>query len=110
MNRYIDRKVAAYVIGNIDTSRLSDDKDDIVEQAIGLIDHLPSADVVEVVRCKDCKFYYYYGKTSLLIDGNNIKAGWCRRRMRYDEDYRMLPSDYCSYGELTQQKSGEGDG
>lgn len=99
MNRYIDRKVAANVINSIDTSRPFDDKEDIVEQAIGLIDHLPSADVVEVVRCKDCKYYYYYGKTSLLIDDKNVKAGWCRRRMRYDEDYRMLPDDYCSYGE-----------
>ena len=58
-----------------------------------------TADVVEVVRCKDCKFYQSYGRTSLLVDGKNIKAGWCNRRIRYDEEYRMLPDDFCSYGE-----------
>lgn len=55
-------------------------------------------DVVEVVRCKDCKHYRSYGRTSLLVDGKNIKAGWCQRRMRYDEEHRMLPTDFCSYG------------
>lgn len=57
------------------------------------------ADFVEVVRCKNCKHYHSYGRTSLLVDGKNIKAGWCQRRMRYDEEHRMLPTDFCSYGE-----------
>lgn len=52
-----------------------------------------------VVRCKDCKHFKNYGKTSLLIDGKNIKAGWCHRRARYDEEYRMPPDGFCSYGE-----------
>ena len=39
-----------------------------------------------------------YGKTSLLADGKNIKAGWCYRRIRYDEEYRMPPDGFCSYG------------
>ena len=59
----------------------------------------PTADVVEVVRCCECKHYRSYGRTSLLVDGKNIKAGWCQRRMRYDEEHRMLPDDFCSYGE-----------
>lgn len=57
------------------------------------------ADFVEVIRCKDCKHYKSYGRTSLLVDSKNIKAGWCQRRMRYDEEHRMLPDDFCSYGE-----------
>lgn len=48
MPEYIERKIATNVIGNIDTSHPYDDKDDIVEQAIGLIDHIPSADVAPV--------------------------------------------------------------
>lgn len=48
----------------------------------------------EIIHCKDCKYYYHYGGTSLLA----VKAGWCKRRTRYDEDIRMLPSDFCSYG------------
>ena len=35
---------------------------------------------------------------SLLADGKNIKAGWCYRRIRYDEEYRMPPDGFCSYG------------
>ena len=59
----------------------------------------PAADVSQVVRCKDCKHFKHYGKTSLLIDGKNIKAGWCYRRARHNEEYRMTPEDFCSYGE-----------
>lgn len=31
-------------------------------------------------------------------NGKNIKAGWCYRRIRYDEEYRMPPDGFCSYG------------
>lgn len=58
-----------------------------------------AADVVPVVRCKGCKHFKHYGKTSLLIDGEHIKAGWCYRRVRYNEEYRMPPDGFCSYGE-----------
>lgn len=51
-----------------------------------------------IVRCKDCEHFKNYGKTSLLADGKNIKAGWCYRRIRYDEEYRMPPDGFCSYG------------
>lgn len=66
---------------------------------LGLIDNAPTVDAVVVTRCKDCKHFKNYGKTSLLIDGKNIKAGWCHRRARYDEGYRMPPDGFCSYGE-----------
>ena len=66
---------------------------------LGLIEKAPTVDAVPVVRCKDCKHFKNYGKTSLLIDGKNIKAGWCHRRARYDEGYRMPPDGFCSYGE-----------
>lgn len=59
----------------------------------------PAVDAVEVVRCKDCRFYFHHGKTSVLIDGKNVKAGWCQRRIRNDEEYRMTLNDFCSYGE-----------
>ena len=53
---------------------------------------IPAADVVEVVRCKDCKHYYvdeYYGATT------------CDRCCIDEPD----SSDFCSYGE---RKDGEG--
>lgn len=65
---------------------------------------VPTAEVAEVVRCKDCKHYRYYGKTSLFVNGKNVDAGWCMRRTRQDEENRMLPSDFCSYGERSKNE------
>lgn len=62
------------------------------------LDDSPTIDAEPVVRCKDCEHFKNYGKTSLLVDGKNIKAGWCYRRIRYDEEYRMPPDGFCSYG------------
>lgn len=70
-----------------------------IGDAIDIIEDAPTVDAVIVTRCKDCKHFKNYGKTSLLIDGKNIKAGWCHRRARYDEEYRMPPDGFCSYGE-----------
>ena len=58
----------------------------------------PTINAVPVVRCWECKHFRHYGKTSLFIKGKNIKAGWCQRRIRYDEEYRMTADDFCSYG------------
>lgn len=69
------------------------------ERFLNRIEDAPTVDAVPVVRCKECKHFKNYGKTSLLIDGKNIKAGWCHRRARYDEEYRMPPDGFCSYGE-----------
>lgn len=67
--------------------------------AENLIKNAPTVDSVEVVRCRECKHFRHYGKTSLFINGKNIKAGWCLRRISYDEEYRMTADDFCSYGE-----------
>lgn len=63
----------------------------------------PAADVVEVVRCGDCKHYKNYGKTSLFVNGKNVTCGWCHRRIRYDEELRMLADDFCRYGERRKE-------
>lgn len=63
------------------------------------IDSQPTIDAVEVTRRRDCKHFRHYGKTSLFINGKNIKAGWCQRRISYDEEYRMTADDFCSHGE-----------
>ena len=56
----------------------------------GMIAKTPTADVVEVVRCKDCKDYEPHG---------NGNAGICRnskcKGLRWD-------NDYCSYGERSE--------
>ena len=48
------------------------------------INDLPSADVVEVVRCKDCKYYDY--ENDNCLDESGFGRTW-------------KPTDYCSYGE-----------
>ena len=75
----------------------------IIEYSESDIGHMirkrPTIDAVPVVRCQECKHFGHYGKTSLFINGKNIKAGWCQRRICYDEEYRMTAGDFCSYGE-----------
>lgn len=62
---------------------------------------MQTVDAEVVVHCKDCRHFKHYGETSLLIDGEHIKAGWCYRRVRYNEEYRMPQDGFCSYGERT---------
>ena len=50
-----------------------------------LIEKQPTAEVVEVVRCKDCRF------VELMSDG---KTYACIRQSAYKK-----PTDFCSYGE-----------
>lgn len=69
-----------------------------ISSCICQLDDAPTIDAEPVVRCNDCEHFKNYGKTSLLSDGKNIKAGWCYRRIRYDEEYRMPPDGFCSYG------------
>lgn len=84
-----------FILALMDASLSSVDEDTILD----LIDSVPTVDAVVVTRCEDCKHFKSYGTTSLRIDGKNIKAGWCHRRARYDEEYRMPPDGFCSYGE-----------
>ncbi len=62
---------------------------DYAYAAANILDEIPAADVVEVVRCKDCKYRYvpascalwyatFYGKEYFVERGDNF---------------------YCSYGE-----------
>ena len=86
----------------IDRKELRDalyEADAITMQGVKIINKFPAVDAVPVVRCRECKHFWHYGKTSLFINGKNIKAGWCQRRIRYDEEYRMTADDFCSYGE-----------
>lgn len=54
-------------------------------------DAAPAADVVEVVRCKDC---VCMGKRPPLPEGYREDCGWCMLHGRV-----VLPEDYCSNGE-----------
>lgn len=50
---------------------------------------IPAADVVPVVRCKDCAHYRMGACEKVYTDGNVFSAAWQERK----------PDDFCSYGE-----------
>ena len=63
------------------------------------IEQTPTADVVEVVRCKDCK-RCYEKRTKL----NNQLMRFC---MRMDgNEYKVNANDFCSYG-TPKERGGE---
>ena len=63
-----------------------------VDDVIAAIAGQPTVDVVEVVRCKDCKWYDADCEICVLHseDGDTYDCG-C--------DVNMKPEDFCSYGE-----------
>ena len=64
-----------------------DGKNYMIEVAKKLLAEMPSADVVEVVRCKDCKWY---------------QNGFCDK---VDALLGLIrDNDYCSYGERKETK------
>lgn len=62
--------------------------EDAANAVISLLHRQPTADVVEVVRCKDCIFYEPHG---------NGKVGICRHLKL--KSYLKHNIDFCSYGE-----------
>ena len=57
-----------------------------------LLAEQPTVDVVEVVRCKDCKHCY---KATFSSTGYRCKVWGV-----YDNDCEVTPEHYCSYGEM----------
>lgn len=69
--------------------------DDCLQYVTDELMTYPAADAVEVVRCRDCK-WYRYGE---YFDDQKF----CYRLKHPDLDkrvgYNFSPDDYCSYGE-----------
>ena len=63
-----------------------------------LINSAPTADVVEVVRCKDCKYSVLLG--NIEIDGIEEP---CTIKCKY-ESYILGADDFCSLGERKDEK------
>lgn len=59
-------------------------------KVIDRIKSAPVADVVEVVRCKDCLYCKPTAKDEIMA---------CIRKSEY-----IKPTDYCSYGELKERE------
>lgn len=69
-----------------------------LEKAAKRVSIMPDADVVEVVRCKDCKHYDMGVCLKIYSDGNVHSAAWQKRK----------PEDFCSYGERKDCGDAEG--
>ena len=81
MARYID-------IESLDVAPYKYDNEDFVEGVIFVLeklDAIPTADVVEVRRCRECEYYV---------------ASYCTRDIKGRTNmFYMQPYDFCSYGE-----------
>lgn len=92
----------------IDAIALENDNRNIFEDEYGLpvayvlvedIRRAPTVGAVEVVRCKDCKWY----KEGRILKGKKF----CFRLKHPQEDrrigYNFSPDDFCSYGERKEK-------
>ena len=89
MSDLISRQAAMIVIEN---SGLDDDSKDTV---VRVLEQLPSAQP-EIIRCKDCK-HYYYADNRIYYADNRIP-----QEQGYSCDLdgdRWKPEDFCSYAE-----------
>lgn len=84
-NDYIKREDAQSIITEWLSGYITDESRDDLEKIEVELAELPSADVVEVVRCKDCKHY-------------------CIWQMKCDRLHLVPIADnhYCSYGERAE--------
>lgn len=98
MSDYIKREDAIQAVKDNSYS-LNDDE--LIEVngfgAIDSINELPSADAIEVVRCKDCKYLKPY--TSQYGSGQ-----FCECPCSFGGQGIKKPDDYCSYGERRDDK------
>ena len=66
------------------------DADAITMNGIKILNQFPAADVVPVVRCKDCKYAYYYNE-------EGCRGFVCNGYFQYAD---VESNDFCSYGEM----------
>ena len=65
-----------------------------IDEFIEEIDRIPAADVVPVVRCKDCKY------AVLTYDGDcKYCRYWAERHEGYSTKLYLPPDFYCAAGE-----------
>jgi hypothetical protein len=95
MKEYIERGALIkkmFPIGLVDDGRYA-----LPAKAVKTaIDNAPAADVVEVVRCRDCQFAYIDGDRAYC---RNINTPW------YNDYFEIFTNanDFCSYGERKEK-------
>lgn len=94
MDEYIDRQAAISILNAKSDMALGTPKQ-CFAAAAAMLEKLPAADVVEVVRCKDCKYWKCYGG-QYADDGECWHLG--------ELDCCMHKDDYCSKGRRKMDK------
>lgn len=102
MSEYIKREDAIKAFEQWKEPQVLNEQDDVWNRGIDCCinevkHHVPSADVVEVVRCKDCK--RWRSECQLLDVVHDCLVAPCDFNSR-----DSFENDYCSYGE---RKDGE---
>lgn len=100
MAQYIDREAAVKLLRNqaLEALEYSDTECEVLSSVADELEDFPPADVVPVVRCKDCVYSRPAGKNceDLVV---------C---IAHSEDYLyMMKSDFCSYGTFKEATNGE---
>ena len=70
-----------------------------------VVDNEPTADVVEVVRCKDCKYRHKEWHHDKRNKNGGYWISWCANDAIAERVYGLaFDYDYCSYGEETRHE------
>ena len=91
MNDYIKREDAERLLRYYFLSALTED------ERVDELNRIPSADVIKVVRCKECKYLKPF--TSQYGAGQ-----YCECPCSFGGQGIKKPDDYCSYGERRDDK------
>ena len=70
------------------------------DDALHVIDSMPAADVVKVVRCKECEYFLQYSEK--YKQEVECADGDCFIKRLHSEEVQYCPcknDDYCSFGE-----------
>ena len=108
MTDYISRQAAIEAVDECTKLKITDDFYTVyTEEMKDVIADIPAADVVEVVRCKDCKHKPNgYTDDDVLRYPNfpHEESNPCPCQVHEDEWYSWIPNDdfYCSYGERAE--------
>lgn len=67
---------------------------DGLEAVLQTIEEAPTVDAVEVVRCRDCRFYNNHAVKDVVFDSDAC---------HWNADEQPDPDDFCSAGERKEQ-------
>lgn len=65
---------------------------------MAFIDKEPAADIVEVVRCKDCKYYAAMVTDMVIGDMETATWGICRQPWFNSDEYDVDEDGFCNCG------------